>query len=150
MAITTSEVEAFFAAYGKRSDDALHDPPVEDVDGVVASFAPYFVGASPKGVLGGANDAAFRDAVPKGFARYRAIGGTAMTVTAVDVTLFDEWSAMARVGWRFAYTRPGDGTSGTIAFANHYFLNKADGHLRIFAYVTPDEEGAMREHGLIP
>ena len=29
------EIEQFFAAYAKRSDDALHEPPVEDVEGGV-------------------------------------------------------------------------------------------------------------------
>jgi hypothetical protein len=48
-----SDVKRFFEAYARRSNDALQNPPVEDVDGTVASFAPYLVESSPQGVMGG-------------------------------------------------------------------------------------------------
>ena len=144
-----TQVEEFFANYSRRSNEALLVPPREDVDGVVASFAPYFVGSSPRGVFGAANDDAFRNMVPQGFARYREIGGTAMTVTRVKVTELDDFNAMARVDWNFAYRRPKDGRRGNIVFQNLYFLNIATGDPMACGYITPDEEQAMKDHGLI-
>ncbi|MCW5718885.1 MAG: hypothetical protein KIS68_13740 [Bauldia sp.] len=149
MTITTNEVDEFFAAYGRRSNDALRRPPVEDIDGMMESFGPFFVGASPRGIMGAATDGAFRDALAKGFERYRAIGGTSMEVSGVEVVPIDEFHVMAKVGWRFSYDRPKDGKRGVMQFTNVYFLNRSDGPLRIFAAVTPDEESALRQEGLV-
>ena len=141
-------VEAFFKDYARRSDEALQDPPLEDVDGVVGAFAPFFVEASPKGVMGGANDANFRKMIPRGFARYRAVGGTGMRITGVEVTDLDDFNAMARIDWAFDYKRPSDGRKGSVTFQNLYFLNFAGDDPSVFAYITPDEEKAMKDHGL--
>ena len=46
------QVRALFDAYGRRSNDALQDPPKEDVDGMVAAFAPYFRRIQPQGGYG--------------------------------------------------------------------------------------------------
>ena len=144
-----SDVKRFFEAYARRSNDALQNPPVEDVDGTVASFAPYLVESSPQGVMGGANDAEFRKLIGQGFARYREVGGTAMRVTGVKVTELDEVNAMAIVDWEFDYKRKTDGKTGTVGFTNRYFLNLAGAAPKIFAYITPDEQQAMKDHGLI-
>lgn len=142
-------IEAFFEDYARRSDEALQVPPREDVDGVVGSFAPFFVGAGPKGVNGAANDATLRQMISQGFARYRQTGGRAMRITRLKITELDGFNAMVRVDWQFSYQRPVDGRRGDIAFQNIYFLNFATGEPTIFAYITPDEEQAMRDHGLI-
>lgn len=142
-------VETFFADYARRSNDALQNPPREDVDGVAAAFAPFFVEAGPRGVNGGANNGAFRNLIPQGFAHYRRVGGKNMRVTRVKVTELDDFNAMVRVDWLFAYERPIDLRRGQIAFQNIYFLNFAADTPQIFAYITPDEEQAMRDHGLI-
>jgi hypothetical protein len=147
--ITTRDVDEFFAAYGRRSNDALRHPPIEDFEGMIASFGPFFVAASPRGIMGAATDGAFRDALAKGFARYRAIGGTSMEVSKVEVETIDDFNVIAKVGWRFAYDRPKDRRRGLMEFTNFYFLNKSDGPLRIFAAVTPDEEAALRQEGLL-
>ncbi len=143
------EIERFFAAYAKRSNDALRNPPIEDVDGVVSVFAPYFVEASPKGVMGGANGDEFRKMVPQGFAKYREVGGKAMRVTRVKTTELDDFNSLARVDWEFDYVRKSVGRSGVVAFQNIYLINFADGSPKVFAYITPDEEQAMKDHGLI-
>ncbi len=140
--------QAFFKAYSDRSNEALKDPLVENIDGVVGSFAPYFVEESPAGVVGGKNGWSFRRAIPKGFAKYRKVGGKRMEVTGVEVTTLDPANVMARVDWEFDYVRPKDSKAGTIAFQNLYFLNFADGDPKIFAYITPDEEAAMKKAGL--
>jgi hypothetical protein len=141
--------ETFFADYAKRSNDALREPPVEDIDGIVGSFAPFFVEASPRGVHGGSNGAEFRIALSQGFARYREVGGKAMRVTRVKATELDNLHVQARVDWEFDYVRRSDSRNGTIAFQNIYFLSFATGRPKIFAYITPDEQRAMKDHGLL-
>ncbi|KQW78065.1 hypothetical protein ASC89_14740 [Devosia sp. Root413D1] len=144
-----TDIKSFFEAYAKRSNAALQDPPVEDVDGTVASFAPYLVESSPQGVMGGANNTEFRNMIGQGFAKYRNVGGTAMRITGVKVTELDDANVMATVDWEFDYKRRRDGKTGTVGFANRYFLNVAGDTPKIFAYITPDEHQAMQEHGLI-
>lgn len=80
-----TKVRALFDAYGKRADATLQDPPKDDVEGLVGAFAPYFVESSPNGVMGGANDDAFRAMIPKGYAHDRAIGGKHMTIKGLKV-----------------------------------------------------------------
>ena len=143
-----TKVRGLFDAYGKRADNALRDPPIEDVDGLVASFAAYFVGSSPRGVMGGANDETFRTMIPQGFARYRAVGGQHMTIKGIKVIELDHCHAIADIDWEFAYINKA-GKSGHVTFTNFYFVTIADGTPKIFGYVTPDEEQAMRDHGLI-
>lgn len=141
-------VRALFDAYAKRSDDALQDPPKEDVDGIVDAFASYFVGSSPTGVMGGANDDTFRAMIPQGFAHYRAVGGKHMTIRGLKVTELDHCHAVADVDWDFAYVDKA-GQSGHLTFTNFYFVTIADGAAKIFGYVTPDEQQAMKAHGLV-
>ena len=143
-----TKVRALFDAYAKRSDDALRNPPREDIDGVVGAFAPFFVESSPKGVVGGANDDKFRQMIPKGFAHYREVGGKHMTIKGLKVIELDHHHAVADIDWDFAYTNKA-GKSGHVSFTNYYFVTIADGTAKIFAYVTPDEEKAMQEHGLV-
>ena len=143
-----TKIRALFDAYGKRANDALQDPPREDVDGLVDSFAPYFVESSPKGVMGGANDEKFRAMIPKGYAHYRAVGGKNMTIKGIKVIELDHCHAVAEVDWDFAYTDK-SGKSGHVTFTNFYCVTTAGEKPKIFAYVTPDEQQAMKDHGLV-
>lgn len=143
-----TKVRALFDAYGKRSDNALQDPPREDIEGVAAAFAPYFVESSPRGVLGGANDGKFKAMLPRGYAHYRAVGGKHMTIKGLKVTELDGLHAIADVDWDFAYTNKA-GKSGHVTFTIFYLVTTAGGTGKIFAYITPDEEQAMQEHGLL-
>ena len=143
-----TKIRALFDAYGKRANDALQDPPREDVDGLVDSFAPYFVESSPRGVMGGANDEKFRAMIPKGYAHYRAVGGKNMTIKGIKVIELDHCHAVADVDWDFAYTDK-SGKSGHVTFTNFYCVTTAGEKPKIFAYVTPDEDQAMKDHGLL-
>ncbi|MCF1744575.1 hypothetical protein [Paradevosia shaoguanensis] len=147
MTALSDRVKTFFIDYARLANAALADPPADNTEAIAACFAAYFVGSSPKGVYGAPNGEDLRKVIPQGYENYRAVGATAMNLTGVAVTEIDDLHAMARVGWDFRYRK--DGVEGSITFANHYFLTEADGSLKIFAYVTPDEEAAMREHGLM-
>jgi hypothetical protein len=141
-------VRAFFQAYAKRTNEAIADPPKVDVAGVRGAFADYFVGADPNGVHGGRNGLLFRLMVRWGFRAYRRLGTTAIDLTGLEVTSLDDFHAMARVDWVAHYDgRRGGGKD--IPFSNLYLLQIRDGEARIFAYVTPDEEAALKAHGLM-
>jgi hypothetical protein len=51
--------------------------------------------------------------------------------------------------WHAFYRRK-DGRELTLAFAVAYALQSRGGELRIFAFVTGDEQGEYAEHGLTP
>ena len=145
--VTHKEIEAFFRIYAEHTNDALKEPPIEDVNSIAASFAPFFVGSSPKCVFSGPNGDTFKQTIPKGFAHYRNIGGKAMNVTRVDLIEHDDDNIMANVSWNFEYQRK-DGKEGHIAFTNRYLLNISGSAPLIFAYITPDEKRAMKDYGL--
>lgn len=148
----TEEIEAkaraLFEAYSRLSNAALRDPAGADIDALTDAFAGYFVGANPKGVMGGAKDDTFAAIMRQGFENYRAMGGTRFEIVALETEALDGFNVMARADWEFDYVRPGDGATGTIAFRNIYFINFAEGEPRIFAWITPDEAQAMKDHGL--
>ncbi|MCC2611431.1 hypothetical protein ABK249_05645 [Neorhizobium sp. Rsf11] len=141
-------VRELFNDYGRISNDALKDASLVDIDGMTAFFAAYFVGSTPQAVFGGPNDEKFREVIPKGFARYREVGGKQMLITGIKVTPLNDLHALAEVGWDFAYLNK-SGESGNIRFTNFYFITVAGGRPRIFAYITGDEEKAMKDHGLV-
>jgi hypothetical protein len=140
-------VRRFFTRYARRMNAALKPGGTVDINGFVASFAPYFVEASPAGVVGGKNGLRFRLMLPRGVAFYRRIGTTSMTITSMRVTPLDERHAMARVRWVAHYLK--DGRRLRIPFTNIYLLHFERGRPRIFAYVTGDERKVLADHGLI-
>jgi hypothetical protein len=148
MAIDKARIARFFDRYAARFNRSLQDPPVVDTAGVIDAFADYFVEASPRGVQGGKNGLRFRLVVPWGFAHYRKLGTTSMTIKRLSTTAIDDRHAMARVTWDSRYTRPRDGKAVRIVFTNVYFLQVLRGKPRIFAYVTGDEAGLLKKHGL--
>ena len=142
-------IERFFAGYAARFNLALGDATVMDVEGTAAAFADCFVAANPQGVACGKNDRRFRTAIPQGWEFYRRIGMTSMEITSILVTPLDEIHAMARVSWDSRYRR-GDGHEEQIEFDVIYLVQILDGTPKIFAYITGDEEKALREKGLGP
>lgn len=143
-----ARARALFEDYGRLSNEALRDPQRADTGRLADAFAAYFVGANPLGVMGGAKGESFPTTIKRGFEVYRAAGGTRLEIVHLEVETLDPFNAMVRADWEFDYVRPRDGATGTIAFRNVYFVNFADGQPRIFAWITPDEQKAMREHGL--
>ena len=141
-----SSIYDFFAAYEKRFNDALKGET--DVEGTAEAFAPFFVEASPAGIHGGANDQQFRKRIPEGMEFYRQIGTYSMEILSQDVTQLDDLHSMVKVHWKATYKNK-DNTDLAIEFDVTYFLQNRDNELKIFAYITGDEDKVMREHGLI-
>lgn len=141
-------VRAFFEAYAHRTNAALARPPRVDIKGMQDAFAEHFVAADPNGVQGGRNGLLFRLMLWWGFRTYRKLGTRSIDLTGLEVTSLDDFHAMARTEWVARYDGSvGDGED--IPFANYYFLQIRDGEARVFAYVTPDEQQALKTHGLI-
>jgi hypothetical protein len=141
-------IQAFFEAYEKRFNDALANPPKVDTKALRNSFASYFVGTNPKGVRGGKNGFLFGLFVRHGYRRYRKIGCKRMTLQRVDVSGIDDFHAKARTHWSSLFEK-GNGTTVEIEFDNVYLLHIAEDEApRIFAYITPNEEQALKDHGI--
>lgn len=145
--ITTAQINQFFKLYEKRFNDSLRSEEA-DVDGVVNAFAGYFVEASPAGILGSQNDRKFRKAIPKGYEFYKRIGILSMVIVSKEMTLLDDLHAIVKVHWRSTYQLK-DKAPGTIEFDVHYLLQLQQDQPKIFAYITGDEQQALKDHGLI-
>jgi hypothetical protein len=141
-------VRAFFDAYARRMNDALADPPRVDVRQARAAFASYFVGTDPKAVRGARNGLLLRLMIPLGYRRYRKLGCKRMELKRVDVTGLDDFHALARTHWSSQFRRK-DKTIVEIEFDNIYLLHIPEGgEPKIFAYITPDEQQALKDHGI--
>lgn len=140
--------DTFMRRYGAITDAGVRTGKV-DAAALAAMFADHFVGSGSAGVAGGRADDDLARFIADGIAGYRRMGATGFTVEDVTVAGIDPLHDMARVAWRFDYRRPADGREGSIRFENVYLLTRASGEPRIFAWITADEQAALRAHGLI-
>ncbi|KQS31379.1 hypothetical protein [Dyadobacter sp. Leaf189] len=138
-------IQAFFEDYEKRFEEGLAGNAV--AEDTAKAFAEFFVEASPAGVSGGKNDAQFLEAVPKGYEFYRSIGINKMEIRQVDITELDDLHYLVDVRWQSLYMKDGD--EGTIEFSVIYFLQHLNETLKIFAYITGDEQRILKQSGLI-
>lgn len=143
------KIEQFFDAYEARMTGALGDPPKIDVEGTMAAFTECFMEASPKGVSCGKNDDMFRQQIPKGMEFYRSIGTKSMKITSREITELDEHHAMVRVHWQ-AHYRKQDSSELDVDFDVIYFVQLLDDTVKVFAYISGDEEKLYEEMGLTP
>ncbi|WDO12814.1 hypothetical protein MH928_16005 [Flavobacterium sp. WW92] len=145
MKTKNKDIETFFNHYEKRVNDALIGKKIY-ADEAADSFADCFIESSPLGVICGKNDAEFKKQMLKGYEFYKKIGITSMDILSKEITVLDEYHAMAKIYWRSNYQK--DKAAGKIDFEVTYFLNFKDGKHKIFAFITGDEEKALKEHGL--
>ena len=140
------KINSFFAEYENIFNRSITNTP--DVDAIVQVFADRFIEASPLGVHCGTNDDTFREVIPKGYAFYKSIGTTSMKITAQQTTSLNEWHYMTRVAWH-AVCKKKDGKEVAIDFEVIYFTQYLNEQLKIFAYITGDEQKVLREKGLV-
>lgn len=140
-------IERFFESYAAQFARALADPPEVDVEATASAFADCFVESGPRGVHCGRNDETFRAAIPQGYAFYRQIGIRDMAVATLAPSQLDTRHWGVRVGWSAAYDQ--GKRVGTVEFEVLYLVRMTDAGPRIFAYITGDEEEALRRLGLI-
>ncbi|WP_395329011.1 hypothetical protein WBP06_14225 [Novosphingobium sp. BL-8H] len=145
MAIAAAEVEAFFDRYAAAFLRGLQGAP--DIADVRSLYSTQYIAAGPDGVMAGDNDAGFGEWLAKAYDHYRAIGTTAMTVTGVDIHPIDESHCLARVGWNSTFEK--DGKRIDIPFTNSYLLERRDGALKAFGWITGDEAKLLKDAGLV-
>lgn len=145
MADIHDQIEQFFDAYEKRFAEGLAGNAVAEE--TAAAFADFFVEASPNGIIGGKNDQEFRERVPEGYNFYRSIGITKMEIRQLDITELNELHYMVEVYWESFYEK--DGQPGSIEFSVIYLLQNLNGTLKVFAYITGDEQAVLKERGLV-
>ncbi len=141
-------IRAFFDAYAARLDAAMQEPPEIDVDGTVAAYADCVVEAHPGGVMCFQNDAQFRERLPQMYESQRRLGAIAMQLADLQITPLDSYHTMAKIRWHTIYHTP-DGDTTTLAFDEIYFVQTRDGAIRVFARITGDQEGLLKQHGVI-
>ncbi|HEY9048918.1 MAG TPA: hypothetical protein VIN08_23620 [Ohtaekwangia sp.] len=147
------KVRTFFQAYENRFTRALQgdnalEGTVDDIEGTVNAFAEHFIEASPSGVIAGKNDEAFRRMIPRGNEFYRNIGTCEMKIHNLAITELDARHVMATVQWDSRYEKK-NGTLITVSFQVIYLLQHRKNELKIFAYITGDEQSVLAEAGLI-
>lgn len=140
-------LDVFFNQYERLFNNGLNQQAV-DVDTVAQWFAGCFVEASPVGIICGKNDDGFRKKIPEGYDFYRKAGITSMNILMKDIRLLDDFHALCKIHWSSAFTKK-DGSKGSIEFDVTYFVQTKDGAHKIFAYITGDEQRALKEHGLV-
>jgi hypothetical protein len=139
-------VRAFFDRYESFFNRSLGGDV--DMDEVAALYASEFVAASPAGVMTGKNDDQLKQVMAQGYARYRAIGTKEMRIRNVSLSPIDDHHCVAHVAWTATYARK-DQPDVAIDFDVHYFVQKLDGELKVFGWVSGDEQALLRKHGII-
>lgn len=140
------KIEAFFTAYEGRFNDALVGKI--DAEETASAFADCFIEANPFGVNCGKNDNLFLKVIPEGYKFYKSIGAQAMKIVAVTITHLDAHHAMVKAHWRSHYKKK-DGHEVWIEFDVIYFVQIVHEQIKIFAYITGDEQGVLHERGLL-
>lgn len=148
IAIQQHEIENFFDRYEARINDALSGAEPE-IDETVKSFATEFIEASPAGVIAGKNGKKFRKTIGEGWNYYREIGIHRMDILSIQVTILDNLHAIVKVHWNCSFVRKNN-TKGDTSFDIFYLLQKTGDDLKIFAYITGDEQQSLKDVGLIP
>jgi hypothetical protein len=119
-----------------------------DMDAVAALYASEFIAASPAGVMAGKNDDRLKQVMAQGYARYRAMGTKEMRTRDVRLSPMDDHHCVAHVAWTATYART-DRPDVALDFEVHYFVQKLDGAVKVFGWVSGDEEALLRQHGIL-
>jgi hypothetical protein len=142
------EMEEFFAGYEARVNAALGDPSVVDVEGMAEAYAEHVIEAHPGGIIHFEKEQ-FRAAIPQVFERQRSIGAKSMRMVSLEITPVDEHHWSGKVRWEARYEREDTGVV-LAEFGETYLVQTVGGQPQIFAYIAGDEEGFLKEKGLIP
>jgi hypothetical protein len=147
IAIQQHEIENFFNRYEARFNDALSNREPE-IDETVKSFASEFIEASPAGIVAAKNNKKFRKAIIEGWNFYKEIGVNGMDILSTQITVLDNLHAIVKVHWNCSFVRKNK-THGDVSFDVFYLLQKTNDDLKIFAYITGDENQALKDAGLL-
>lgn len=146
MSITKKDVESFFAKYEAVFNDGIEGRV--DLKAIKQLYSEQFIAANPKGVRAAAVDGSFEEVISKGYERYRDLGTRSMKVESINMHEVDNCHIIARVRWHSVYQKPGDDEIH-IPFDVNYLLQQRSGDLKVFGWITGDEEEVLKAHGVL-
>ena len=138
-------IEEFFSTYEAHFNKALLDENVTTEE-MAQFFEDCFIESRPDRVVCGKNDDQFVQKIQAAFEFYKGIGSKSMTIISKDITLLDDVHALAKIYWRYSYSK--DEREGTIDFTNYYFVSTRD-QVKIFGFIVGDEQKALADKGLL-
>lgn len=141
------QIDNFFNQYSEIFNHAIKTA-VPDMEQTAGLYAECFIGANPLGVQCGRNDREFRSVMLKGYAFYKEIGIISMEILSKEITILDEFHTMTKVRWKSNFIKK-DNAKGEIQFENIYFTQTKENQHKVFAWITGDEQAALKEQGLI-
>jgi hypothetical protein len=148
MSKNTKAIDSFFETYEKRFTDALESEKV-DIEGHAEAFADCVVGANPQGVQCLKNDDGFKANIPTLYKFYKSIGIKSMRLLSKDITVLNEYHSLVKTHWVTQVTKK-DNSTIIIEFDNFYLVQVLNDKVKIFAFITDDEQKVLREHGIEP
>lgn len=140
------EVSNFFHKYELVFSDAIEGNV--DLKAAKELYSEQFIAATPQGVRAAAFDGSFEEVMSKGYERYRSLGARSMKVGGIQTYEVDDSHLMARVRWHSVYQKPGINEIH-IPFDVNYLLEKRNGELKVFGWITGDEEELLKAHGVL-
>lgn len=147
MTQTETKIDRFFKNYETNFNKGLAG---QDIDSdVLNSFADCFIESSPAGVMCAKNSPEFLQKIRQGFEFYKNIGTTSMKIAAMHIEGLDSGHNLVKVGWHYEATKK-DKSKVEIDFDIFYLLRTFNDEVKIFVYITGDEQKVLREKGLIP
>ncbi|MDX8448954.1 nuclear transport factor 2 family protein [Mesorhizobium captivum] len=144
--ISETDAETFFKTYEKIYNEAIAGNV--NLNDVAANYSTGFVSVTPAGVMVGENGKQLKDIMKKGFEAYRAMGSKKMICKEVSVTPIDQDHCVAKVQWSGEYERK-DKSPVTIDFEVDYLVERRDGRLKVFGWISGDEQAEFKKHGLL-
>lgn len=141
-----ASVRKLFERYERFFNNSLNGDT--DMEEVASLYASDFIAASPAGVMTGKNDDELRQAMTKGYERYRTIGTKGMRIRDIHLSPIDDHHCVAHVAWTATFDRK-DRSDVAIDFDVHYFVQQLDGKPKVFGWASGDEQALLRKHGII-
>lgn len=144
--MTKDSLKQFFQRYEQFFMQSLDG----ELDDTVMSelYASEFIAASPLGVLTGKNDTNFQQALSEGYEQYRKIGTKEMRVRDVEMLPIDDLHCVADVAWTASY-EVANGQQVNIDFNVHYLMQNLNGKLRVFGWISGNEQELLKEYGVL-
>lgn len=142
----TEQINAFFDEYENRFNRSLQGETT-DLKAAAGSFTECFMESSPLGVICGKNDKDFEKKMEQGYAFYKSIGTTGMYITNRQMQVLDDFHTMCKVSWKYKAEK--EGKQVDIDFMVIYLLQTMNDTVKIFAYITGDEQKALKDKGLL-
>ena len=139
-------VRKLFARYEQVFRSALRGDL--DMNEVASLYASEFISATPAGVVTGKNDEQLKQVMANGYAHYRTIGMKEPRIRELRISPIDERHCVAHVAWTAIYARK-DELNVAIDFEVHYFVQKFGSELKVFGWVSGDEQALLKQHGVI-